>query len=218
MRVLNGTVRAAERAPLGFEVDGQVESVEVEIGDHFARGDVLATVNASTLSIQLDERHSALIEADANLTEAQQEFDRQTELYQRGVTPEARVEDAAARLDSARSRFAVAKSGIEQARDRLKDATLLAPYGGRVAARLIEPSQLVRAGEPAFEIQGDGGGYEIEVTIPETLISKVEIGSRRPSFRGRRSGYADRFRDTAAAPEARVAAKRKRKARCAARR
>ena len=177
-RVLTGTVRAAERAPLGFEVEGRVASVEVHIGERFERGDVLAALDTTTLEIALEERRSALIEAEARLTEARQEAERQRALFGRGVAAEAALETAEAALGSARSRAEVARAAIRAAEDRLEDATLRAPYDGTVAARLAEPAQLLAAGEPAFEVQSEGGGFEIDATVPETLVGRLELGSR----------------------------------------
>ncbi|SLN71698.1 Multidrug resistance protein MdtA precursor [Roseivivax jejudonensis] len=177
-RTLTGTVTAAESAPLGFEVDGRVDRVLVRIGDEFGRGDVLATIDTRTLQLQLDERQAALIEAEAMFAEARQEYARQEQLFDRGVAAEARLEDAAAALDSARSRLEVARKGVEQAQDRLEDTRLTAPYAGRVAERSVEPAQLVRVGEPVFEIQSLNGGAEIDVVVPETLIGALELGTR----------------------------------------
>lgn len=176
-RYLTGTVQAADRAPMGFEVDGRVASVEVEIGDSFARGDILATLDSPTLEIASAQAQSALVEAEAMEREAELDFDRQSTLYDRGVVSKAARDAARARYESAESRLAVARARVADAHERLEDTRLVAPYDGQIAARMIEPAQLYRPGQPAFEIQSSASGFEIDVTVPETVIGRVNVGS-----------------------------------------
>lgn len=176
-RFLTGTVRAAERASISFEVSGRVEGVRVEIGDSFVKGDVLATLDRTELQIAMREREAAMIEAQARLSETTQDLERQRQLLERAVVSEAAYEAALSAQGVAQSQFEVAQSLIDGARDNLEETTLEAPYSGTIAARLVEPSQIVAAGEPVFEIQSDESGFEIEVTVPETIVSLIEIGS-----------------------------------------
>ena len=178
IRHLTGTVRAADRAVLGFEVDGRVAEVRAAIGDRFAAGDVLAVLDAAALEIALEQAQAALVEAEVLEAEAARDFERQAELFARGIAAEARRDDARAALDAARSRLAVARTRVADAADRLEEAVLVAPYDGRVAARLIEPAQLYRPGEPAFEVESSRAGFEVEVTVPETLVARLVPGSR----------------------------------------
>lgn len=177
IRNLPGEIRATDRAPLAFEVGGRVTQVMVDIGERFKAGDSLAQLDTHLLDIALQERRAALIEAEARLEEAQQEFERQNALFERNVVAEAVVEASIAGLDAARSRYEVALRSIDTAEDRLEDATLRAPYAGTIAERLIEPAQTVSAGAPAFQIQSDTGGFEVTAMVPDTLVSRLQLGS-----------------------------------------
>ena len=146
VRRLTGTVRAADRAPLGFEVDGRVASVLANIGESFAKGDVLATLETTSLRIALHQARAALFEAEAMETEAELDFRRQQTLFERDVVSEAARDRARASFDSAKSRLAVSQARVADAQESFGDAELIAPYDGQVAARLIEPAQLYRPG------------------------------------------------------------------------
>ncbi|RNC95924.1 MAG: efflux RND transporter periplasmic adaptor subunit [Oricola sp.] len=176
-RILTGSVVAADRAPLSFEVTGTLSSVNVEIGDRFSTDDVLAELEPTALRIALDERRAALIEAEARATEARLMLERQQELSASRVISEAALESAVAVSESAQSRLAMAEAGVRQAEDRLDDAVLRAPYEGIVAARLVEPAQTLQAGAPAFEIQNANAGFQIEITVPDALIAQIVPGS-----------------------------------------
>lgn len=180
-RTLTGTVQAAERAPLAFEADGRIEEITVEIGDAFRRGDVLARLDDTTFRNTLAERRAALVEAEARHVEAEQDLARQRSLFERGVVAEARLEAAQATMNTTISRLEIARTGVQQAEDRLDDAALLAPYDGSVAARYAEPAQTVASGAPVFEVQGESAGLQIAITVPEALISQLEVGSEHPA-------------------------------------
>ncbi len=176
-RTLPGTVRAAERSPIGFDVGGRVGEVRVEIGATFVEGEVLAAVETDTLSFEVEERRAALSEAEAVLAEVQADHARTVYLHERGVESNAALENAQAALDTAKSRLNVARTRLARARTDVADAELIAPYDGSVAARLVEPAERVTPGQPVLEIQSRDGGLELVVGVPETILASLEMGS-----------------------------------------
>lgn len=187
-RIFNGSTRAAERSELSFEVPGLVETVAFEIGETFNAGDVLATLNERRLKLSVLRAEGDLAEVNARLVEAERDFSRQETLFKNQVSSRSQLDDARAKRDSERSRLAAAEALRDQAQEDLSDTELLAPYDGRIAARHIEPSQVVAAGQTVLEIQGVRGGLEIEVSVPETVVDRLEIGSehvvRFPAYEG----------------------------------
>lgn len=174
VRRLPGEVRPVDRATLSFEVSGRLVELPLEIGDHFEEGEVIARLDETTLRMSLAERRSELEEAEATLREASAEFRRQEELFSEGWVSEAAYDTALSARETARSRVERLTSSVSIAEETLADATLRAPYAGIVARRLAEPSQRVAAGEAVYEIQGNGGGVEIAVAVPETLVERLD--------------------------------------------
>lgn len=175
-RILTGGIVAADRAPVSFEVGGTVSQVHVEMGQHFESGDILAELDPTSLQLALDERRAALSEAEAIAREARLTLERQRQLQQSGTISQAALDRAQAAADSAQSRLNMTLAAIRSVEDRLDDAVLRAPFDGVIAARLIEPAQAVQPGIPAFEIQNDRTGFQIELIVPETLIGQIEPG------------------------------------------
>jgi RND family efflux transporter MFP subunit len=178
-RSLPGVLQAAQRAPLSFEVSGRVEAVAVETGETFQRGQVLARLDARTYELTLEERRGQLAEAKAQLAEAREEYDRQDQLYAEGWASKAAYDRAKSALESARSRVETARARVEIAREDLADTKLEAPYAGTLAERLVEPSQRVDAGETVLRVQG-GDRLEAVVSAPETVVNRLEEGTRHP--------------------------------------
>jgi len=180
VRYLSGIIRAGERAPLAFETGGRVKRIDVEVGDRFTAGDTLATLDALSLELELDECQAALSEVEASLADGQRDFERKRSLYQKGVEAEAAFLTSQAQLATLESRAAVSRTLIERARERLADATLLAPFAGSVAERRVEPAEFVQAGAAVLEVLGDGGGYELTVRVPDSMIDGLDpIGAYR---------------------------------------
>ncbi len=216
VRSLPGTVTATQTANLSFEVGGRVETVSVEVGDRFQKGNELARLQPKTYRLAVRERRSELAEAQARLAEAAGDFARQEKLSEDGWSAKTALEAALARRNSARSRVEMARARLEIAEEQLADTMLIAPYDGVLAERLIEPSQQVAAGATALEIQGEDGGMEVRVAVPETLIDRLEVGARhrlglptRPGLEligtireiGARSGEGNAFPVTLHLPE-----------------
>lgn len=176
-RRLPGVLRAAQRAPLSFEVSGRVTEVAVEIGESFERGQVLARLDPRSYELALEERRGQLAEAKAQLAEAEEDFERQRQLYEQGWAAKAAYDRAKSAKESARSRVETARARVAIAREDLADTKLVAPYSGTVADRLAEPSQRLQAGTTVLKVQG-GDALEAVVAAPETVVDRLEPASR----------------------------------------
>ena len=182
VRTLVGVVQSSQRAPMSFDVAGQIDHIAVEIGDRFDAGATLATLDPRNFRLTLEERQGELAENEALLREAQSDFERQRSLFRQGWVSGAGFDAAEAALGTAESRVEMQRARVALAEEDLADTVIRAPYAGRVARRPAEPSQRVAAGETVLEIQGENG-LEIVADVPETLVDRLEIGTiHRVSF------------------------------------
>lgn len=175
IRRLTGVLQASESADLSFEVGGKVQIVNANLGDLVSNGDILAKLDISNFELNKRSAIGNLQEARAVLVEAENEFRRQSNLFEDGYASEAAVESAKASLDTAKSSVDIATAQLNLTEENLKDTALLAPYNGRIVARFIEPSQTIPAGQTAFQIEGEDG-LEVSVLVPETIIGNLRQG------------------------------------------
>ncbi len=157
-----GTVRAAKRSELSFKVSGPLVSLPVEEGQHVEKGALVA-------QIQERDFQTALDEAQARNLEAEKQFRRYKELY-------AKKQVSRADYDRYRASRDVARAQLEDARNRLIDTSLKAPFDGIISKRFVENFQKVQAKEPIVNLQ-DITRIEILVHVPELLMA--EIRSRK---------------------------------------
>ena len=72
------------------------------------------------------------------------------------------------------SRCRRSPSSIWRRRD-LRNTTLIAPFDGSIAERLIDPFVEVQAGQTVFRIDAKGG-MQAAIGVPETTIAQLVLG------------------------------------------
>ncbi|WP_141321653.1 efflux RND transporter periplasmic adaptor subunit [Halomonas halmophila] len=174
---LAGRVEAVEHTTLSFGVSGKLEQLELDVGDTFQAGDVLARLDDARYRLVARQRRAEAKEAEASLTESRQDFRRQSRLAERNYASDTRLDSARAALDTAESRHESALAALQIAERDLEQTTLEAPFEGTVSARRAEPAERVSANQAIVDVISDRDGFEVTTSVPETLIGHLEAGS-----------------------------------------
>lgn len=154
VREYPGTVSAAQRAALAFEVPGQMTEFPVNEGDSVLRGAVLGRLDARDYEARLDSARAVLRKAEAD-------FERGSSLYKED--PGA---IALTRLDADKRGVEMAQARYREAEKAYEDTILRAPFDGDVARKLVDDFANVQAKEPILILQ-DTSHLEIVVNVPE---------------------------------------------------
>lgn len=160
-----GELRASDRSELAFEIGGAIVSIPVDLGDPFARGDVLGRIDDRQPRLDLAARRADLSDAEATLADATLDYERRAGLAGTGAVSQSAIDQARARLDSAQARVEARRAEVSRAEERLADTQLIAPYDGEVVARLAEPSEVVAAGKAVLRVIGDQSAIEAVVNV-----------------------------------------------------
>ncbi|NCT47340.1 MAG: efflux RND transporter periplasmic adaptor subunit [Paraglaciecola sp.] len=174
--VYAGLLRAKQRSDLSFLQAGQIVTLNKELGQSIQRGEVLAKIDSTELSLSVEERKANLLDAQTELTFAQLNYDRLFSLRESGAISTNEMDSAKARLHSAQARVEGHQAAIGQAQKRLAETVIIAPYDGQVVARLLEPSQTVSAGQAVYRVIGNEGGLEAVVNLPVLALDFFVIG------------------------------------------
>lgn len=177
-----GVVRARQRAELTFQVSGTLHERPVEIGQQVAPGEVLATLRNPQLVPARDSARARLREIEAQLRQAEQEYQRAVTLRERGVLSEQDLEQLEARRDALEAGRGTARAAVSEAEQLLREGELRAPFAGTVEAVLAEPGEFVSAGRPVVRLSS-AQGLEVEVRVPETLRTGLQPGDELPVWR-----------------------------------
>jgi RND family efflux transporter MFP subunit len=176
-RTLSGVLHPVDESILSFEIPGVVEQVNVNLGDRFKKGQVLAAIDNKLFELAMRQQEGQLSEANARLTEAELDYNRKKQLATSGAISQADVDVAKARYQSLVDQVAVAQTRVAIAYEDLADTQLVAPYEGSVAVRHVEPSQQISPSTAIFTIQGSDA-LEVSVLVPESMISQIQTGDK----------------------------------------
>jgi RND family efflux transporter MFP subunit len=158
----SGLVAAVDSSGLSFQVGGQVESVEVDIGDHVKKEQVLAVLDAEPYQLEVDAIKAELIKARDNVTKTKAEYERQKRIFEQGAGAERYVEVTEYQYKA------------DQVKRDLRKTKLLSPYDGIIAWRSVQPNEEVHVGQKVLEINASGK-MEVQLAVPETTVDRIHI-------------------------------------------
>lgn len=86
------------------------------------------------------------------------------------------VQAARGQVNAAKAQMQSAQAQVALARQAIADATIKAPFGGKISGNPVQAGTVVGPGTPVVRIVGKEGSY-FEGEVPETSIDKISLGS-----------------------------------------
>src|SRR2546430_1015390 len=170
-----GTIKPRIETDMGFRVPGKVAKRLVEVGQTVDVGQPLATLDEVDLKLQAEQAEAEFRAATGVLAQAAASEQRAKDLRAKGWTTDAQMDSARAAADEARARLNRGERQVELTKNSLSYATLVADARGVVTATLIDPGQVVAAGQTAIRV-ARFAEKEAVVAIPETLVGRAKEG------------------------------------------
>lgn len=170
-----GNLVAKHHAELRTLVPGKITKVNVDIGDHVKKGDVLLQIRKKDYQLALEQAKASLAQAQARYDNAKREYKRIKNLYQAGSASQQQRDQAETSYQQAQAALKQAKAARDDAQQKLDDTTIQAPYDGFITKRLVMEGEFAGTGQPAFEIT-DLSVLEAEMDIPERYAGSIPKG------------------------------------------
>jgi RND family efflux transporter MFP subunit len=170
-----GTIKPRIETDMGFRVAGKVAKRLVDVGQTVDVGQPLATLDEIDLKLQAEQAEAEFSAATGVLAQAGAAEQRAKDLRIKGWTTDAQLDSAKAAGDEARARLNRAERSVELTKNSLSYATLVADTRGVVTATMIEPGQVVAAGQASIRV-ARLGEKEAVVAVPETLLDRAKSG------------------------------------------
>jgi RND family efflux transporter MFP subunit len=185
-----GVIFARQSADIVARSEGRLEAIYASLGDHLKPGAVIARIESSSITQQLEMAQATLRSAQAEernaqveLKDAQSRYARREALVESGVLSQeelaaakVQVERAGANQDVARARVAEQMARVEQNRESLADTVIRATFEGTVAARYLDAGAAVRSGVPIISLMRTDDLW-VRFAVPDTNQAAVAIGS-----------------------------------------
>lgn len=159
----SGTIEEAENSKISFSTAGTIVTFNVHEGDMVRKGQVIGTLDASSL-------RSAYDMANATLAQAQDAYNRMKILHDANSLPEIKWVDVQQKLIQA-------QSAVDIARNALDDAVLKAPVSGRVAEKYADVGQVVAPGIPVVKLI-QIGDVKAVISVGQNDMQKFNQGDK----------------------------------------
>ena len=173
-----GSLAARREMPVGVVGEGgRVVSVPVDAGDWVSQGQVLARIDRSVQSQQVQSFSAQVQVAQSDADLAQANLDRALQLVERGFVSQADVDRLTATRDAARARVSVAQAQLSELRARNARLNIVAPASGYVLERNVETGQTVGAGSPPLFRIARGGEMELLARLNEDALARITVGT-----------------------------------------
>jgi RND family efflux transporter MFP subunit len=172
-----GAIAARYDMPIGNDGDtGRIVAVYVEAGDHVERGQLLARVNDSVLTPQVNRLEAALEQAKAQAELSAAEYRRAKGVEAAGALSAEDIQKRYAQSITDAANVKVAAAQLAEYQARLSRTRIVAPIAGTVLTRRAEVGQIANpGGDPLFRI-ASGGEVEMRGQLAEQDLAQVKVG------------------------------------------
>lgn len=154
---LTGRIEAEDEVTLGFRVPGRVLENTVRVGDRLTAGQRIARLEPQNETNALRTAQANLVAAQAQLTQAQNHFDRQDILLQQGWTTRAIHDQADKQLQTARAQVDAAQAQTKAAHDQVSFTELVADAPGVITEVGPRAGEVVQAGQMIVKLARKDG-------------------------------------------------------------
>jgi RND family efflux transporter MFP subunit len=193
----SGYVTARRQATVSAKITGKITEVLIEEGMRVAEGAVLARLDDTEANAQLALARAQLAaarsqdgEIRAQLEQAERDYTRSQELFNRQLVPEQAMDAARAQRDTLRAKLVanqeqihVAIESVSVAQVQLDNTVIRAPFSGIVVAKAAQPGEMISpiSAGGGFTRTGIGtivdmDSLEIQVDVNESYINRVTAG------------------------------------------
>jgi RND family efflux transporter MFP subunit len=152
-----GRIEAETETRLSFRISGRMIERSVNVGDRVEPGRVVAKLDPQNERNALRSAEAAVTAAQAQLTEARNNYERQKFLLARDATARVLYEGAQRSRDTAEAQLDSAQAQANVAREQVADTELKADTGGIVIATAAEPGEVVQAGQLIIRVAPKDG-------------------------------------------------------------
>ena len=158
-----GTILANEDVDVRSEVSGRVETISFTEGSRVNKGQVLVKLADAELRAQTAR-------AESRLAMAQDESNRQKQLFEQELTSQREY-------DTAVNEFNVAKADADLIRAQLAKTVIRAPFDGKVGLRFVSEGSYVSPATPITSIQDDTP-VKLDFAVPERYAARLKSGDK----------------------------------------
>jgi multidrug efflux system membrane fusion protein len=179
---ITGRTEAYETVTLKSRVDGQVKTVSLSEGQQVRQGEVLLQLDPADFLARLNQALANQAKTNAQWKKALSDVERYVALRAKGFVSDEKVAELRTAAAAAESSASADSAAADLARLQLSYATIKAPIGGIVGAKLVFPGTAVKANDTTLAVVNRVKPLYVSFNVPEkylpTLQAALHSGSK----------------------------------------
>lgn len=189
----SGTLSALVTVQVGTQITGRIQTLHADFNDPVKKGQVLATIDPQIYKAAVEMARANRAAAEGNLVkarvqelDAQRQYQRTRDLFDRGIATQADLDTAEAAFKAAQAQTAALQGQLEQVKAALHQAevnleytTIVSPINGVVISRNVDIGQTVAASLQAptlFLIAEDLRKMQVNTSVAEADVGRLRAG------------------------------------------
>lgn len=176
-----GTIEPVTSVTVGTQVSGIVAHLYVDYNSIVKKGQVIAELDKTNLTSELNTARANLASAQSTLNYQQANFKRYQTLFDKGLVSADDYENAKLNYEKAHEAVKTSQQSVNKAETNLGYATITSPIDGVVLSKSVEEGQTVAASfstPELFSIAQDLTDMRVIADIDEADIGGVKEGQR----------------------------------------
>ena len=176
-----GTIEPVTSVTVGTQVSGIVSHLYVDYNSIVKKGQVIAELDRTNLTSELNTARANLASAQSTLNFEQANYERYKTLYDKGLVSANDFETAKLSYLKAKEQVNTSRESVQKAQTNLGYATITSPIDGIVLSKSVEEGQTVAASfntPELFTIAQDLTDMRVIADIDEADIGGVKEGQR----------------------------------------
>lgn len=175
-----GTVIAYNTVVVRSQIQGQIVSINFIEGQKVQVGDLLAQIDPRPYQAQLDEATAARDRDNAQLTNAQENLSRYTDLGEKGWATPQLVETQQAQVKQLQSAVKSDEALIDAANIQLGYTKLTSPISGVTGVRQIDIGNIIHPTDPnGLVVVTQIEPISLIFTLPETDLPRIQMQQQK---------------------------------------
>ena len=171
---MTGRIEAEDEVSLGFRISGRLLENKGKLGDQVKPGQVVARLEPQNEINQLRSAEANLAAAQAQLTQAQNHFDRMDTLLKQGWTTRANHDQAQKARETAQALVDSGEAQLKTAQDLVSFTELEADAPGVVTEVGPRAGEVVQAGQMIVKLARKDGRDAV-FDVPAQLIRSAPV-------------------------------------------
>jgi RND family efflux transporter MFP subunit len=175
----SGYVVAQRKAAIASKGTGRLIFLGVVEGDKVKKDQIIARLENTDIVAQLDEAKANLTLTQADLINAENTFNREKELFNKGLSSQQVFDQAESNYKRSLASIEVAKARIKQYEVALENTLIRAPFDGTVLTKNAEVGEIVApfggstTSKTAVVTIADMNSLLVEADVSESNIERI---------------------------------------------